>query len=134
MALLKYPHMLPGDVKIWERWLKINEDKWYDYKYDVHVGKVEPIYETKPINIMNLARAVLRKRIDVVARKDNEIWIFEVKPDAGLGAICQLISYKHLYQEEFRPTETIRLALVTDRLDKDVQTVCQKEGIELFVV
>ena len=126
--------MLPGDVVIWERWLKQNKDKWYDYKYDVHVGKVEPTFPTEPVNIMNLARAVLRKRIDVVARKDDEIWIFEVKPDAGLGAIGQLISYKHLYQEEFKPTETIRLGLVTDRIDRDVEMVCQKEGITVFVV
>jgi len=126
--------MLPGDVVIWERWLKINRDKWYDYKSDVHVGKVEPIFPTEPVNIMNLARAVLRKRIDVVARRGDEIWIFEVKPDAGLGAIGQLISYKHLYQEEFKPTETIRLGLVTDRIDRDVEMVCQKEGITVFVV
>ena len=134
MPLLKYPHMLPGDVKIWERWLKLYRDQWTDYQYDIHLGEVEPIYETKPINIMNLARAVLRKRIDVVARKDDEIWIFEVKPDAGLGAIGQLVSYEVLYRKKFKPTERIRLALVTDRLDRDILAVCEEKGIEMFVV
>jgi len=39
MARVKYPHMLPSEAVLWDRWLQKNRPLWRDYQYDVHVGK-----------------------------------------------------------------------------------------------
>ena len=81
-----------------------------------------------------MADALLKKRIDAVSRKENIVHIFEVKPDAGLGAIGQLLSYEILYRQEFNYTGAIALHLVTNYTDIDTETVARNRGIQIHIV
>ena len=131
---LKYPHMLPADVILWERWLARYEDEYDKYEYDVHIGKVKPIYPTSPVDIMKLAEAVSRKRIDVVASIGGVRVIIEVKPYAGLSALGQLLGYEILYRREYPGPYTLRLGVVTDRLDEDMEVLFDHYNIHVWVV
>ena len=127
-----FPHMLPNECKLWERFLQIYGDQFRNYRYDVHVGKGQdpgPKYEPK---WRELAIKLTQKRIDVVAERDNEIWIFEVKPDAGLSAIGQVLSYRVLYKQQFKEERPIRLAIVTTRVDDDIREVAKEYGIKVY--
>jgi len=73
-----------------------------------------------------------QKRIDVVAERDGEVWIFEVKPDAGLSAIGQVLSYRVLYKQHFREERPIKLAIVTTRVDDDIREVAKEYGIVVY--
>lgn len=131
---LKYPHMLPADVILWERFLSRYREEYDKFEYDVHVGKVKPIYPTSPVNLMKLAEAVSRKRIDVVAYKDIFRVIIEVKPYAGLSALGQLLGYEILYRREYPGPYTLMLGVVTDRLDEDMEVLFDHYNIHVWVV
>ena len=124
--------MLPNEEKIWLRFLQIYGDQFQNYRYDVRVGKGQdpgPRYEWK---WRQLAIMLTQKRIDVVAERDGEIWIFEVKPDAGLSAIGQVLSYKVLYKQHFKEEREIKLAIVTTRVDDDIREVAKEYGIVVY--
>jgi len=41
--MAKYPHMLPNEIPIWERWLALYGKDFKNFRYDVHVGEgVDP--------------------------------------------------------------------------------------------
>lgn len=129
---MKFRHMLPNEVRLWERFLQLYGDWFKNYRYDVRVGEgvdPGPGYEEE---WRRLARLLTQKRIDVVAEKDGEVWIFEVKPDAGLGAIGQVLSYKVLYMKEHKDVHKVQLAIVTTRVDDDIREVCKEYGITVF--
>ena len=124
--------MLPNEEKIWLRFLQIYGDQFQNYRYDVRVGKGQdpgPRYEWK---WRQLAIMLTQKRIDVVAERNGDVWIFEVKPDAGLSAIGQVLSYRVLYKQHFREERPIRLAIVTTRVDDDIREVAEHYGIKVY--
>ena len=126
--------MLPADIILWERWLAKFKDEYDKFEYDVHVGKVKPIYPTSPVNLMKLAEEVSRKRLDVVAYKGIFRVIIEVKPYAGLSALGQLLGYEILYKREYPEAYTLRLGVVTDRLDEDMKVLFDHYNIHIWVV
>jgi len=132
--MAKYPHLMPNEVPIWEKFLSIWGDQFTDYKYDVHVGKgADPGPEVEE-QWRRLAIMLTQKRIDVVAKRDGIVYLFEVKPDAGLGALGQLKAYRVLYREHFKYRGPLRLAVVTTRLNDDERLVYTRYGIEIYEV
>lgn len=129
-----YPHMLPIEVELWGRFLLGHGGEWVRFEYDLHVGEGIPVSPEWPENIKAMAYAVTAKRIDAVGFRPGEVTIFEVKPDAGLAAIGQLISYRELYVRQFAPPERIGLAVVTDNITPDEEYVYEKQGIEIYLV
>ena len=130
----KFPHLMPNEVPIWEKFLAIWGNEFTDFRYDVRVGKgVDPGPKYDP-KWRQLAIQLTQKRIDAVARKGNVIWIFEVKPEAGLGALGQLLSYRVLYRQTFDYHGPLKLAVVTTKLNEDERTVYRKYRIHMFEV
>lgn len=130
----KYPHMMPNEEPIWDKFLAIYGHQWEAFDYDVRVGRgVDPGPDYEP-EWRRLAQLLTQKRIDAVGYRKGEIWIFEVKPYGGLSALGQLLAYEVLYRETYNPKETIKLALVTGRINQDELTAYRAHGIEVFVV
>lgn len=130
----RYPHMLPNEIPLWERWLALHGSEYENFNYDVHVGRGTdpgPTYDQK---WRDLAITLTQKRIDATAEKDGVVYIFEVKPDAGLGAVGQLVSYRDLYRREFNYIGSIRLVCITTRVDEDIRYVMVKNGIDIYEV
>jgi len=87
-------HMLPEDRDIWARYLSHFEDQFDRYEYDVLVGPKLDVPSTDlPPRIRMLAERVFALRVDVVAKRGEEVWVIEVKPNAGLSALGQVIAY-----------------------------------------
>lgn len=132
--LRNYPHLLPADVAIWERWLARHGDFFTAVEYDVHVGGA---VERKPEwsdEFTQEASYLAAKRIDVVGHKTGEIWIIEVKPEAGVSALGQIMCYKILYKKKYNPTSKMIGCLVTDYLVPDEKILIDELGFESFVV
>lgn len=130
--LAKYPHMKPGDVAIWERFIKANEGFFDTVDYDVLVGSGAAFDTALNIQGRPDVGALYRKKIDVVGYKPGEIWLVEVKPDAQFSALGQVGAYDDLYREERKPTERVIAALLTDNVRPDIQNIAGKWGIELL--
>ena len=133
----KYPHMLPGEVDIWDRYLDHHLDEYKSFEYDVHVGTPPPpeVLAKYPISIQGAILATYLYRIDVVAtRKNNEIEIIEVKEFAGTTALGQVLLYDYLYRRDFKPAQRVRRRIVTDRTTKDLIEVAKYYSVEVSVV
>lgn len=132
--MAKYPHMLPNEIPIWERWLALYGKDFKNFRYDVHVGEGVDPGKDVPEKYRQLAKMLTQKRIDAVAERNGEIWIFEVKPDAGLSALGQLLAYRQLYRRDFKETRPIKLAVVTTKVNKDEFWVFNQHGIVVYEV
>lgn len=134
MAVLKYPHMMPAEVPIWERWLSQYGKDYSKFDYDVHVGEGITTDPTWQANIATMAKILTQKRIDAVGYIGDRRVIFEVKPDAGLSALGQLIAYRDLYLRDTGYKGPLYLAVVTDNILPDETFVYEKNGIKVYVV
>ena len=130
----KYLHMMPVEVPLWERFLSEHQEYFDSFSYDVHVGEGIPANPLWPENIKAMAKYVTQKRIDAVGYRKGEVWIIEVKPDAGLSAIGQLLSYKELYIKKHGELKKIYLACVTDNITPDEIYLFKKFNIRYYVV
>lgn len=132
--LPKYPHLLPADVDLWERFMEAHPGFFERVEYDVHVGgaiDVRPWWSAEDRRSFSHLAA---KRIDVVGHTPGRIWIIEVKPEAGVSAIGQLISYRLLYEKRFGATAPLVLCLVTDFLTPDERWLTSQLQISVYVV
>ena len=129
-----FPHMLPREVTLWQRFLLRHEQEWERFAYDVKVGDGRDPGPEFPEEIRRMALEITKFRIDAVGFRLGEIGIFEVKVSAGLSAVGQLRAYRRLYDEQFRPTQMITTHLVTTDTTPDLIRVYRMEGITTYVL
>lgn len=127
--LSKYPHLMPNDIRIWERFIKIFPNFYQSVDYDIKVGHPR-IY---PGNLTDQYKKDLeylsKKRIDVVGYRGNEIHIIELKPSANFQAIGQVLGYLELF-EPYAPKEAnLTGFIITDFEVPDVKDICKKKGL-----
>lgn len=132
--LRKYPHMLPADVALWERFLSRYSGFFTTVEYDVHVGGAVERLSAWSDKFTLEASWLAAKRIDVVGHKPGEIWLIEVKPEPGTAAIGQLVAYRILYLLKYTPSANVICALVSDYLVPDEKVILEKLGFKWFVV
>ena len=134
MVVLRFKHLLPGEVSIWKRFLSEYGSNWAWYEYDIHLGSGIEIFEYWDEKIKKLAKALTQYRIDVIGHREGSITIFEIKPDTGLSALGQVLSYKVLYERDIDSDVDIDLAIVTDRISKDIIYIYNKYNISIYIV
>jgi len=134
MAILRYKHLFGADLELWERFLEEYGDYFDKFEYDIRLGEGVPIDPKWPPKIAYAAKMLTRKRVDAVGYKDEEIWLFEIKPDASLSAIGQLLSYEALWVKERGRPKTLYKAVVTDRLGRDEEYLFDHFEIKVYVL
>ena len=129
-----YPHMMPEDRAIWERFIKANPSAYDTCEYDVKVGS-PPVFDTV-VNQDTGGDAInlYKKKIDVVAYKNGRIDIIELKPRADMRTLGQVRGYGNLYKREFNPPEGINLVVITNELLTDMDHLSVEEGVKLIIV
>jgi hypothetical protein len=130
----KYKHMLKEDEKIWERFLEQYGGDFIGFEYDVLVGRGAEIPPDTPEEYRKQIETVSKLRIDVVAEKENEIWIIEVKPESKLSAIGQLPSYEYFFIKERKPEKPIRKVFVCEAYTRDFEELCNYFEIQIIRV
>lgn len=137
--LPKYPHMQPADVRLWERFIRLNlplalDDKTppWTVQYDVHVGSIPTLPPNLPEYIKNDAEALYPFKIDVVVHWPTKTLIVEIKPRASLEAIGQVLGYTHLYRDQFSCEPSPTPTILTDTAHLDVPGLCRLLNINLI--
>lgn len=129
----KYPHMMPGDVEIWERFIENNPDAYEDVAYDVSVG-AGPDFDTSLGDSPDAtALNLYLKKIDVVGKKGTRIDIIELKPNAGASALGQVLGYVVLYKRDVSALPEPRPVLITDRARIDLPHLAESMGVTLIL-
>lgn len=130
----KYPHMGPRDKAIWEQFIASNPGFFDTVAYDVPVG-----FGTEMDTVVNPATGgdvnkLYQRKIDVVAFKDDKLFVIEVKPDASTAAIGQVKGYISLYVRDYKPQFPVSGIILTDRLMPEMEYLSATEGVNLIVV
>lgn len=129
-----YPHLLPEDIILWERFLDRHGNEFTHFDYDVRVGEGRPTDDYYPQNIQQMALDLSMRRIDAVGHTPNELYIIEVTVSAGLKAIGQLITYPILYKQTFQPTKPLHPLLVTEALQPDVLPALEHHSLDYLIL
>ena len=129
-----YPHMLEDEARIWTKFLQTTALEFQKITYDVHLGQGILPLPGEPDFMKDLKLAVTRKRVDAVAETADDIWIFEVKPRAGMSALGQLVNYFELYQQEYRPTKPLMLAVICEREEPDIRHAYDLYAVNIILV
>lgn len=127
-----YPHMLKEDAKVWTRFLIANPNAFERVWYDVHVGSSPDMSRSSPEFLQNLADAIYRKRIDVIALKDGNYFIIEIKPVADMTALGQALTYTKYFKLEFRDRGPVLPVILCDQIGSDMEHVCDDYKVQIF--
>jgi len=125
----KYPHLLPGDVIVWEQFLLDHGDLFIAYDYDVRVGDGRPMPDLPTQNLRKMATDLSQRRIDVVAHAATSRTIIEITHTAGLKAIGQMSAYPTLYRTKYPGEYKLNSLLVAGQLESDIIPVLQQMKI-----
>ena len=129
-----FPHFKPHEVKIMRLFLGLGLLKG-EYRFNVRLFPevIEPAPEAEPE--MYFAWHMLRaKRIDAVCERPDAIWLLEVKDVLRPSAIGELLTYRALYDRQFRPLRPLRLGVVCGEDDELVRPACEEQGIRVWVL
>jgi hypothetical protein len=126
----RYPHLLPEDALVWDRFLLGHPFDSNSFEYDVQVGRGRPYPGPASPGIHKMALDLSRRRIDVVGHTPTCTKIYEVTRQAGLTAVGQLIAYPILYAKTYDPPGPCRPVLVCEELQSDIETVLLALRIE----
>lgn len=75
-----------------------------------------------------------QKKIDVVAYKGNEIWLIEIKPNAGSRALGQILTYEKLFTLSFPTLANVRKCVITTFLQNEYDSVYSKFNVVVIEV
>jgi len=130
----QYTHLKPDEKEIAKRFVA-NVDFPGEYIYDLHLDvetpKVPDHWTNKEIRAYETLRA---KRIDLVVKRDTEIWIFEITPKVSKAAVGGVLTYRDLYIKQFKPHVPVHVGIIVEMDDKAYHPTLDKLGIKLWVV
>ncbi len=125
------PHMAPEDYEIYRAWWPQHASKATLVFYDVGVGSGRT--DTIPLNAPdNFAGAWIhntQKRIDMLAVMPGEVWLIELRHYATSNAIGRLLQYKLLWEEDPQLQGKLRLFLVSNSHDPDLDKLAKMNGV-----
>lgn len=154
---VKYAGMSVGDIAAWQRFLDKYEDSYAQtYYYNMRVCSMNEPIPGLPDDLQPMARALRKKRIDVVSWGSVEpltwprpqfpilpalnqdvhphmsfITIIEVKRTATSSGIGQLATYPVLFRASFSGMDKVRVRvlLIAEKLGTDMEYLCKWLGV-----
>lgn len=126
--------MSPADHVIWNRYINTFPTAFDKASYDVRVGKGQDPGPSYPPNIRQMAIKLTQLRIDVLAQKDLNYSLIEIKFDPGTSAIGQLISYNDHLLVDHPEIQPVTLHLICNRLTEDLIYILQQHNIQFTVI
>ncbi len=129
----KYPHMMPLDVAIWERFIRENPAAFEEVAYDVAVGEGTPHDTIVNSETGGDINRLYQRKIDVVAKAGDQLFIIEVKPRASTAAIGQVKGYARLFKRDFPALPEPRPMILTDEMLPEMQFLATEEGVPILL-
>ena len=130
----RFPHLLPGEVRVWRAFLRSYEDRWETFVYDVHVGEGSLPQEDPSSVFAQNFKWLTKKRIDVIGWNRDQPTIFEVRARASLPLMGQLIGYKELWMRDNPTSKPPLLIMVCETCPPDDKGVMENQGISVVEV
>lgn len=130
----KYPHLLPPDVPVWERYLAKHAHQFSSIDYDIQVGHGRDPGDIHPQNIRAMALNLSRRRIDAVCQMPGQILIIEITTLADMTALGQMIAYPILFRQTYKPDIPVKTLLVCETIGSDLEPVMKLAQIPWIII
>ncbi len=130
----RYPHLLPIDVELWEKFVTNYPGFFGQVAYDVHVGEGITIPDNYSESLRGMAKTLTQKRIDVVGIKEDIAWVVEIKTYAGVTAVGQVITYRQLLSVAHHEFDNIGMMIITDMFQPDMTGIMGEHHISFVAV
>ena len=132
--LVHYPHLAAKEVVLWDRFIKNFPDYAEEADYDVTCGEKDVLASDVPEYSRKDWEYLRSWKIDVVVIKGGGLYVIEVRPRAGLGAIGEILSKATMFQEEHPEIPEVEPVLITDEERPNVRELCATHDIAYIVV
>jgi hypothetical protein len=106
-----------------------------EYIYDVELKTPQihvPAHWTK--KDIEQWETLKSKRIDLVVKQPNRIWVIEITPKLSKAAVGGVMTYRELYLAQYKPKQDVYLGVVCEVDDPGYHSTCQRFGIRIWVV
>jgi hypothetical protein len=128
---IQFPGMPRPESDVFRFWLELHGAEYDQIEFNVRLGTgVDP----GPIvddATRAMAIGLTQKRADVVATRDGQPTIIEVKVRIGLGTIGQLLGYQTLWMRDRPESPTPALLAIARRTDDDTLDALRAHGIDV---
>jgi hypothetical protein len=134
MVREEFKHMKPDEKIIADRFLRSGQLPG-SYEYDVHLESPDvkfPAHWTK--QDFEHWSGLRAKRIDIVVKQPDAIWLLEVTPKLSKAAVGGCLTYKEMYTKEFFPAVPVKMGIVVEVDDLAYHGTLRTLDIALWVV
>ena len=129
-----YPHLMPEEIIVWERFLNTYKPDFDNYQYDVKVGTPAVTSPELTDNLKEMSDNLTTKRIDVVAWKAGVPVVIEIKKIVGMKALGQAITYPILLAELLNSSDLPNALVIGESAVPDMERIFELAGIALILV
>lgn len=130
----KYPHLIGEDTDVWHRFILRFPNRFDTVDYDIKVGAGAKVFTIPDEKSQQYWTQLTKKRIDVVAFKEDIITIIEVKKRVTLATLGQILGYRFLYLREHPEVKMVRTLIVCETISGDDIDVLDHYGISYIVI
>ncbi len=127
----KLPALVPGQIVIFYRWLELHPTEYDRYDFEMRIGQGEDPGPTFDQSLRDMWIHNTQLRVDAVGYRGTDPTIIEVKDDAGLGAIGQLLGYEKIWVLERRSIAPPKLRLICRTFSANILPIVRDAGIQL---
>ena len=126
-------HLSQLEAFIWTKFLEEHGSEYLSYNYDVLLEKPITLPKDFPATYKSNALQLSSLRIDVVIEDKKQIYVCEIRPEARHSAIGTLLMYRYLYILQYNPRKPVRMMLITNKYDLQIEFTCRQVEIGYFV-
>lgn len=126
-------HMSANDIPLFAAYLFTPEGQSYtNWEFDVLIGDPEVPGAHFPPRQRKQAAYLNSLKIDAVGWLYSTPALIECKPNAGCGAIGQVLSYQKWYRVIFGVAP--RMIIVCQRMSRQIRALCDLDAIDYRIV
>ena len=126
-----YPHMAAADKAIWDRYIKQQPNEFDAVLYDVPVGSGADFSTVVNEYTGGDCKRLYQRRIDVIGRQGDVLWIIELKPRASTAALGQVNGYLSLFKRDHPDCPLVYPMLITDILVPEMDYLAQEQNVRI---
>jgi hypothetical protein len=130
----RYPHLMPLDVAIWDRFLSEFGKDFLGFQYDILLGTGAAPLDNMSADDKLLLYALTVKRADVLMIQSDKLWLVELKPRLGMAAVGQLVSYKYLWERQYGYHPPVLPTWIGEQNENDLSFVMEQLGFTSIIV
>lgn len=130
----RYPHLMPLDRAIWDRFLERFGDEFLGVQYDVLLGEgAAPLVGASEMDRRLLYFATVKRADCLLIQKDRVILV-EVKPRLGMAAVGQCLVYWMWWQRQYAYGPKVEVMWCGEQSEPDLAWVMDRMGFRMVVV